>query len=142
MQFISSSTKQTFSFAKKFASQLKGGEILGLVGPLGAGKTVFVKGLAAGLGIKKKITSPTFVLMKIYPLKLRGKPAIKNLVHLDAYRIKQAKELLAIGVKDYIGHPDAVTVIEWAEKIKKILPKKARIIEIKHKTNNIRCIVY
>ena len=69
MKVISKSEKDTFSLAKKIAAQLKGGEVLCLIGDLGAGKTAFTKGIAAGLKIKNIITSPTFVLMKIY---LRG----------------------------------------------------------------------
>ena len=140
MQYLSSSAKQTFSFAKKWAKQLEGGETIGLIGQLGAGKTIFTKGLASGLGIKKNITSPTFVLMRVYPLNKH--PTIKNLVHLDAYRIKRANELLAIGIKDYLNQPDTTVVIEWADKIKKILPKKAKIVKVNYIEDNKRIIIY
>lgn len=151
MKFLSTSEKQTFNFAKNFSKRLTGGETLGLIGNLGAGKTVFAKGLAAGLGIKKNITSPTFVLTKIYPVKSfhrgkrnsaksglisRGNPQIKLLVHLDAYRIKSARDLIAIGINEYTNRPDAVTVIEWADKIKKILPRKTKLITIAYKNNS------
>ncbi len=123
------SEKQTFEFAKKFARTLKGGEVIGLVGDLGAGKTVFAKGLAAGLGIKQNITSPTFVLMKVYEVKsLKFK--VKNLCHIDAYRIKSPQDITAIGAEEYFNRSDAITVIEWADNIKKILPKKTRYIKI------------
>lgn len=138
MRFLSTSEKQTFDFAKNFSKKLKGGEVLGLIGDLGAGKTVFSRGLAKGLGIKKKITSPTFVLMRVYPVK---KKRIKFFVHIDAYRIKSARDLEAIGAKEYFGRPDAITVIEWPDKIKKILPKKSKIIIIKHQ-KNLRIINY
>ena len=126
MKFISFSEKETFNFAKKFAKKLKGGEILGLIGDLGAGKTIFTKGLAAGLGIKKNITSPTFVLMKIYKITplVRGGRGVTTLVHIDAYRLRSAKDLIAIGVKEYLTKPDTITIIEWADKVKKMLPKK------------------
>ena len=127
MRFFSSSEKQTFAFAKNFSKTLKGGEVIGLAGNLGAGKTVFAKGLAAGLGVKKTISSPTFVLMRVYPVK---SAAIKQLIHIDAYRIKSANDLTAIGAAEYFNWPDAVTVIEWADKIKKILPKKAKFVKI------------
>lgn len=126
MEFISNSEQQTFAFAKKFATTLKGGEIIGLIGDLGAGKTVFAKGLAAGLGVKKTITSPTFTLMKIYDVK---RPAIKRLVHIDAYRIKSARDLTAIGADEYFGKEDTVAIIEWADKIKKI-PQKINLFSI------------
>ncbi|MCK4553618.1 tRNA (adenosine(37)-N6)-threonylcarbamoyltransferase complex ATPase subunit type 1 TsaE [Candidatus Parcubacteria bacterium] len=136
-QITTTSEKQTFNLAKKFAKQLKGGEIIGLIGELGAGKTIFTKGLAAGLGIKKNITSPTFVLMKIYPIR-HLKSDIRNFVHIDAYRIKTAQDLIAIGGGEYFNRPDAITVIEWADKIKKILPKNAKIIKIENKGNDKR----
>jgi tRNA threonylcarbamoyladenosine biosynthesis protein TsaE len=138
MKFLSSSEKDTFAFAKNFSNKLIGGEIIALVGDLGAGKTIFTKGLAKGLGIKKNIASPTFILMKIYNVNQNNN--IKFLAHLDAYRIKNADSLLAIGLKDYLGKSDTVTVIEWADKIKKILPKKAKFIKILHQNNNLRKI--
>lgn len=139
MRFLSASEKQTFNFAKKFSKNLKGGEILGLIGDLGAGKTVFTKGLAKGLGIKQTLRSPTFVLMKAYPVVRRA--PIKFLVHIDAYRLKSAKSFAAIGAHEYFNRPDVVTVIEWADKIKKNLPKKARLINISHKKSS-RIIEY
>ena len=115
--------------------------MLGLIGNLGAGKTIFTKGLALGLGIKKNIASPTFVLMKVYPVKShRAKilPKAKFLVHIDAYRIKSAKDLIAIGADEYFKRLDTVTVIEWADKIKKILPKKTKFVNISiNKTSRI-----
>lgn len=137
MRQITSSEQQTFNFAKKFAKRLKGGEIIGLTGDLGAGKTIFTKGLAAGLGIKKNITSPTFVLMKVYQTKY---PNIKYLIHIDAYRLKTPQDLIAIGAEEYFNRLDAVTIIEWADKTKKILPKKTRYIEIINKDGNKRII--
>jgi len=135
MKFLSTAEKQTFAFAKKLAKQLAGGQTLGLIGNLGAGKTVFAKGLAAGLGVKKPVTSPTFVLMRVYPVK---SPTIKRLVHVDAYRVKSARDLIAIGAADYFNCPDTITVIEWADKIKTILPKKAKFVKISiNKTSRI-----
>ena len=132
MRLITFSEKQTFNFAKNFAKKLKGGEVIGLTGELGAGKTVFAKGLAAGLGIKKNITSPTFVLMKIYPVKCReaSRAGIRYFVHIDAYRLKSARDLIAIGAKDYLRRPKTVSVIEWADKIKDIFSKKTKFIKI------------
>lgn len=139
MRQITNSEKETFNFAKKFAKRLKGGEIIGLTGDLGAGKTVFAKGLAAGLGVKKNITSPTFVLMKVYQTKY---PNIKYLIHIDAYRLKTPQDLIAIGAEEYFNRPDTVTVIEWADKIKKILPKKTKYIGIINKDENKRIIIF
>jgi len=141
MRQITISEKQTFEFAKEFARSLKGGEIIGLVGELGAGKTVFTKGVAAGLGAKKNITSPTFVLMKVYEVKSR-KSKIKSLCHIDAYRIKSPQDITAIGAEEYFNRPDTVTVIEWADGIKKILPERTRYIKLETVKAKERKITY
>ena len=128
MKYYTKTAKETLVLAKKFAKELKGGETIGLIGNLGAGKTIFTKGIAIKLGIEKNITSPTFVLMKIYPV--NSQKQIKFLVHIDAYRIKSANDLIAIGANEHFDQPDTVTIIEWADKIKKILPKKTKFIKI------------
>src|SRR3989338_7673870 len=97
--FTTTSAAQTRAFGAKLARELKGGEIIALVGNLGSGKTTFVKGLAKGLGVKDVITSPTFVLMKIYKAKHK---TIKNFVHVDCYRIPGI-ELTAIGLDDFLN---------------------------------------
>ncbi len=139
MRYLTISEKQTFNLAKQIAKEFKSKKIIGLIGELGTGKTIFVKGLAAGLGIKKNITSPTFVLMRVYKIANR-KSQIANFVHIDAYRIKSAKDLLAIGVEEYFKRPDTITVIEWADKIKEILPKETRYVKIKYQGGNKRII--
>lgn len=141
MQIITNSEKQTLSFGKNFAKKIRGKKIIGLIGKLGAGKTIFVKGLAKGLGIKQVVTSPTFVLMKIYEVK-NQKSKVKKLCHIDAYRLKSPQDIIAIGTQEYFNRPDVVVTIEWAEKIKKILPKTTKFIEINSKNNNIRIIKY
>ncbi len=124
---------------KKIAQTLRGGDVLALNGQLGAGKTVFIKGLAAGLGIKQVITSPTFVIMKVYKSGIRDKGlGIRDLVHIDCYRVNDPRAIIDIGAADYFGRPDAVTVIEWADYLKTILPKKRINITIKHKGLNQR----
>jgi len=154
MKFISRSENQTCNFAKKFARKLKGREVLCLVGDLGAGKTAFTKGLAAGLGVKNIITSPTFVLMKVYnaitdnrlPItenqrnkSVSGKRlAVNKLVHIDAYRLGDGKQLADIGAADYFNQPGCVTVIEWADRVKDIWPKKCVKIKFKILEGNKR----
>lgn len=139
MKHISNSEQETFDFAKAFAASLKGGEVIGLCGNLGAGKSVFARGLAAGLGIKKKITSPTFVLMNVYPVKHAN---IKFLCHIDAYRLKGEADLAAIGALDYFGRADTITLIEWADKIKGLLPKGIRLIKLNNLDKEKRLITY
>ncbi len=103
-------------FGEALAAQCKGGELIALKGDLGAGKTTLTKGIARGLGIAEDITSPTFVLMKVYAgNKKRGDSAPLSLCHIDAYRLSTWHDLEAIGADEYIGHPDTVTVIEWPE---------------------------
>lgn len=135
---ITNSAKATQALGKKFVKKLKAGGMFGLVGELGSGKTQFVKGIAQGLGIKQKITSPTFVLMRVYPVMQQGKSAkhktIKRLVHVDAYRLKQPHHLQAIGLEDYLVDPTALIVVEWADKVRSIMPRQAKIIDFKHKS--------
>jgi len=139
IKFLSKSEKETFNFAKKFAKQLIGGEVLCLIGDLGAGKTIFTKGLAAGLKVKNIITSPTFVLMKNYQISEHQQ--IKNLIHIDAYRLTDDQQLLEIGVKDFLNHPENIIIIEWADKVRDILPQKIIEINFKINKNNQRKII-
>jgi tRNA threonylcarbamoyladenosine biosynthesis protein TsaE len=116
------------SFAKQLAGQLKGGEVLALIGPLGAGKTAFVKALGQALGIRQNITSPSFILLQRFAF--RRKPGHKTLYlyHLDLYRTKKFAELAALGLYEFLGHANIITAIEWADKIKKHLPKNTRYL--------------
>lgn len=139
---ITYSEKQTFNLGKKLAKKLRNGKVIALIGPLGAGKTVLIKGLAKGLGIKKTITSPTFVLMKIYRTRIEADKKIKWLVHVDAYRLKSGQDLVSIGLEDWFNRPDTVTVIEWADRVKDILPKNTITIKIEMgKKKNERIII-
>lgn len=114
-------------FAKKVATKLRGGEIFALVGPLGSGKTAFVKAVGKRLKIKHKITSPTFALLHCFPAKLKSKPIL--LYHLDLYRTKNYQEAKALGLTEFWGQPQTITFIEWADKIKKYLPRQTKIIK-------------
>lgn len=131
MRKISLTEKQTFKIAEDFAKRLNSGGVIGLIGDLGAGKTVFVKGLARGLKIKQNISSPTFVLMRVYKT---TNPKIERLVHVDAYRIKKARSLKGIGLDDYLDDEKTLVVIEWANLVKEILPKNTKFIILEHRT--------
>jgi len=95
--------------------------VIGLVGELGGGKTSFLQGFAKGLGIKEKILSPTFVLMRSFPI-VKSK-RFKRFFHLDCYRLNNVKGILDLGFKEIISNPENIVAIEWAEKLKQILPK-------------------
>src|SRR6185369_2632079 len=114
--------------AKKFSVKqiVKQAIVLALEGELGAGKTQFTKGFAKALGVKQKITSPTFVLMK--PYKIKG----GTLFHIDAYRLKNHRDLEALGVKELLKQAGNILLIEWSDRVTKILPKKHIKIHIDH----------
>jgi len=128
-KIISQSDKQTEAFGYKLGRVCAGGEIFALSGDLGAGKTCLSQGIAKGLGLKTKVNSPTFVIMKMY--KVSGHKTVKHLCHIDAYRLSSARELEAIGALDYLKQSDTVTIIEWPERIKAILPKETIKIDLK-----------
>ncbi len=96
--------------------------VIALVGDLGAGKTTFVQGFLKAAGVKKRITSPTFVLIKNYLI--TQSPNYRHIYHIDCYRFKKPQELLKLEFKEIVDNPQNIVLIEWAEKIKKILPKK------------------
>lgn len=118
---ISNSPEQTRKIASEFAKSLKIGDLVALFGKLGSGKTVFVQGVAEGLNVKKKITSPTFVFMHTYPIKLSNKTV--NFCHLDLYRGEAEIDYESLGLSEIINGENVV-VLEWASKIKDRLPKK------------------
>ena len=128
---ITNSVLETKKIGSNLAHQIlknklsKQAIVIGLEGGLGGGKTSFVQGFAKGLGIKEKILSPTFVIMKRFAIQnLR----FTNLYHFDCYRIEKPSELLELGFKKIIQNSNNIVIIEWADKIKKILPK--RIIRV------------
>ena len=140
MVITSKNEAETLAAGAKIAAFLRGGDILSLVGDLGAGKTVLTKGVSAALGFKKGVKSPTFTLMNIYPAKnIQG---IKLICHIDAYRLKSSRDLVAIGAQDYFDDPEVLTIIEWGDKAKDILPRKAKIINIEQISESVRKIIY
>jgi len=100
----------------------KGARVIALYGDLGAGKTTFVKALAGALGITETVTSPTFVIEKIY--KLEGRQ-FDHLIHIDAYRLSGSAELQTLGWDSIISNPKNLIVVEWADIIEEALPKDA-----------------
>jgi tRNA threonylcarbamoyladenosine biosynthesis protein TsaE len=107
--------------AKKLATpRRKRALVIALQGDLGAGKTTFTQGFARGLGIKRRMASPTFIIMRRFALPRSS----GNIYHIDAYRLKKLDSLEVLGFKEILADPKNVILIEWPEKIKKILPRQ------------------
>lgn len=139
MKHVVTAKPQMNSFARKVARSLRGGDVLALEGTLGAGKTYFTQQLAKALGVPGAVTSPTFVLMNVYATRNK-RHAIRHVVHIDCYRLDDPQELVNIGVTDWIGRPDTVVVIEWADKVRGLLrsaKKKTITFAVKGNTRTV-----
>lgn len=118
-EYITNSPSQTKELGERLAKRIlkskpkKSSFVIGLEGELGGGKTTFLQGFAKGLRIKEKILSPTFVIMKRF----------NNFYHVDCYRVQKSKELLDLGFKEIISDPQNIIVVEWADRIRKIMPR-------------------
>lgn len=124
-KIITNSFKQTQQVGYDFAKTLKGGEVLALYGNLGAGKTTFMQGLAKGLGIKKNIISPTFIIMRTYQTDINDKKLeIRNLYHVDLYRIEGEDDVKGLGLLELMNQPENIVALEWPDKIENVLPEK------------------
>ena len=142
---ITKNAEETEKIGKKFAESFCGGEIVCLEGDLGSGKTTFSQGLLRGLGAEGPYTSPTFVVMKEYDIKnnqeKNKKSNIKRVYHLDTYRV-EVDDILNLGWKEFIANENNVIIVEWSEKIKKIIPKNSFWIKFKHLAENKREIIF
>ncbi len=130
--FLSHSEEQTIKFAESYAATLKSGNIVLLDGEMGAGKTVFAKGVAKGLGIDDEILSPTYAYMNDYYGKL---------YHYDCYRLTSGEHAESLGLCDYF-YADGVCLIEWAENISSVLPENCKKVIIKKVGDGDREIYY
>ena len=133
LEIILNSLEECDNFSKRFSKTLKNGDVISLVGDLGAGKTTFTKFLGKNLGINEDITSPTFNLVNLYSGKFEFN-------HMDLYRIDSPEELYQIDYENYF-YPDGITVIEWAENADYLLPKNLIELEILKISENSRRIV-
>lgn len=123
MVFESTSSQMTFEFAKKIGEKLKSGDVLCLDGDLGVGKTVFTKGVAAGLGIKDDVSSPTFTLIQEY---YGGR---LPLYHFDVYRIDGLWDMDDLGYEEYF-YGEGVCLVEWGSMIKELFPENTIYVRI------------
>ncbi len=139
IEIISDSPAETIQLGRRIGAALKGGEVIGLVGPLGSGKTHLIKGIAAGTGATdvNKVSSPTFVIVNEYLLAGAG----LDVYHIDAYRIQSIAEFEMLGFDEFC-QPDSVVVIEWADKVATALRTIDLIrIELSHIDETHRRIV-
>ena len=125
MKVISKSLLDTEKIAKEFIEKISMGIydkalVVGLYGDLGSGKTTFTQSIAKIFNIKEDVTSPTYVIEKIYEIENKN---FKNLIHIDAYRLDSAKELLALEWERILIDPRNIILIEWPERVAEVLPK-------------------
>ena len=130
--FISNSREETQSFACGYAKTLRAGDIVLLDGDMGAGKTVFAKGVAQGLSIEEEVTSPTYAYMNDYD---------GRLFHYDCYRIESIEQAESLGLADYFDM-GGICLIEWSQNIAALLPKHVKRVKIKKIDDNRREIEY
>ena len=123
--FEVSSVEETWALAKQLAAELKPGDVVRLEGDLGAGKTTFVQGLAAALGVAGRVTSPTFCLVQEH----WGAGVL--LVHMDLYRLRNEDDVLAIGWEDYLAE-GAIVAVEWPERAGSLIPNDAIRVTFTH----------
>jgi len=119
--YYTKSAKETIALGAKFAGALAKKDVVVLEGALGGGKTTFIKGVVKGLGIKAKVLSPSFTLMRQY-----GTERLR-LYHADLYRLKE-NEIFNIGIEDFLYAKNAITMIEWGEKIEDCIPSYIKIV--------------
>ena len=128
---ITENAEQTRKIAAEYAKTLRGGDVVLLDGDMGAGKTVFVKGLALGMGITEEVTSPTYAYMNDYD---------GILYHYDCYRLRDGNQAINLGLTDYF-EAGGICLIEWAENIKSVLPENCKRVTIKSLGEKKRIII-
>jgi len=144
MRYLAYSTGQTRKIGEVFAKNIEKtvlpenkALIIGLKGALGGGKTTFLQGFAKGLKIKERVLSPTFVIMRKFKIQ---NSKFKYFYHIDCYRILKPKEILELGLKKIISDPQNIIAIEWADRVKKILPRDTLMLEFDFINKNTRKI--
>jgi tRNA threonylcarbamoyladenosine biosynthesis protein TsaE len=135
LKLISDSREQTLEIGRRIGNVLAPGDIVALIGELGSGKTCLTQGMAKGLGVAENVpvVSPTFTLVNEYPGRV-------PLVHLDVYRLSGPRDLEDMGYEEYF-YGGGVVVIEWAEKIRRILPERTLVIRMAYLDENTRELI-
>lgn len=134
MEYLSKDEKETKKIGKDLAEKIlkkkkERAIVLSLEGDLGGGKTTFLQGFAKGLGIKEKVLSPTFIIVRKNKIPRKKESNFKCFFHFDCYRIKKEEEVLDLGFNDYISSPENIVAIEWGDRIKGILPKETIVLK-------------
>lgn len=132
MTYFTKSEAETSALGAELASRLAPGAVIAMYGDLGAGKTAFTRGLASGLGLKSRVSSPTFTIVNEYLGRI-------PLFHFDMYRLKDADELFEIGWEDYLAR-DGVCVVEWSENVEGAFPPETIVVKIEKTGENERSI--
>lgn len=135
---ITNSFEETQKAGEEYTKQITKGDVICLFGDLGFGKTTFVQGLAKGLGIEGRIISPTFLIMRSY--KITGNNILYMLFHIDLYRVNNDQEIIDLGIMDIIANKQNIIVIEWAERMESLLPRKRTDIYFEYIDENKRKI--
>lgn len=138
---ITTSVKETEAVGAFVASEAVPGVLIALHGELGSGKTTFMHGVAKHLGITGRVISPTFVIIRSYPVQSTEVPNLDRLYHMDLYRLASEKEIEEVGVLDLIKDPKNLVFIEWAEKMGSLLPKKRIDISFEYVDEKRRKII-
>ncbi len=138
MEYITKNAEETKALGRRLGNSLKGGTTLALSGELGSGKTTFIQGLAEGLGVRDRIISPTFILVRKYQSE-----KLLNFYHVDLYRLEGdlGYEMNNLGLTDFMKDKDSIVAIEWAEKAREYLPKNMVWIKFDILEDNRRKIV-
>lgn len=149
MKKILENLEEMEKFAQSIANEISsnrstadfgGAMILALYGDLGSGKTTFTKSFIASFGVEQTVTSPTFVIEKIY--KIPNGKNFEYIIHIDAYRLNSGEELKDLGWDEILNNPKNIILIEWPEKIADILPENTRKIEFEFVDENRREVNY
>lgn len=153
--FLTNNPVQTKKLGERTAKDIlkippkKKALVIGLTGQLGGGKTTFLQGFAKGLGLKEKILSPTFIILKKFQIpnpKLQTNPKsqfskFQTFYHIDCYRVEKPKEILDLDFKKIISNSQNIVAVEWADRIRKIMPKKTIWIKFSFIEKNTRKII-
>lgn len=150
-EIITTSSEETQKLAKEFAKKIKGGGIVCLEGDLGSGKTTFTQGLLSALSVEGPYTSPTFLVMKNYQKEIPNpippkrdktppkRDKIQNIYHIDAYRVGPG-DILNLGWEEMISNPENIIIVEWADRIRNIIPDSAIWLKFEWLSDNKRRI--